>query len=63
MDPVEQSAEARAEIKVKLIENAILVKAGPGWLSFETWDKASSHIGARLEKLKKERVGTPKGGC
>ena len=24
------------------------------WFSFETWDKASEHIGARIEKLKQE---------
>lgn len=63
MEPQEQSAEARAEIKVKLIENGVLIKLGPGWLAFPTWPEASAHIAARIEKLKRERDGSPKGGC
>lgn len=55
----EQSAIDRATIKVKLIENSILVGCGPdGWFSFKTWEGkggASEHIAARLERLEKER--------
>lgn len=50
----------RATIKVKLIENSILVGCGPeGWFSFLKWDGkggASEHIAARLERLVKERA-------
>ncbi len=59
-----QSEVEKATIKVKLIENSILVGCGPdGWFSFATWEKASEHIGIRLERLKSDRVGAPKGGC
>lgn len=55
MSAEEQSAQDRAEIKVKLIENGVLVKVGPEWFSFKTWDEASSHIGGRLERLELAR--------
>ncbi len=42
-------------ISVRLIENGLLVKTGPGWLFFLTWEKASEHIEKRLQALEKER--------
>ena len=59
-DRAQQSAHDRAEIKIKLIENGVLVKGGIEWFSFKTWDEASKHIGARLEKLKKTRADQAK---
>lgn len=57
----QQSAADKATIKVKLIENAFLVGAGPdGWFSFPTWAKASEHIGARFERLSQERLEVPR---
>ena len=56
MDPKEQSAFDKATIKVRLIENAILVTCGEGWLSFETWERASQHIAARVAALKAKRA-------
>lgn len=60
MEPQEQSASDRAEIKIKLIENGVLVKIGPEWFSFKTWEEASVHIDARLEKLAKVRQEVPR---
>ena len=62
-----QSERDRSTIKIQLIENAILIGAGPdGWFSFPEWDGphgASAHIRARLEALKDKRSNGPKGGC
>ena len=61
-----QAAADRAEIKVKLIENGVLIKAGAdGWFSFPGepgnaaagWPAASQHIFARLEALERQRRG------
>lgn len=62
MEPkLQQRTADKAEIKVKLIENGILVGAGPdGWFSFPTWAKASEHIGLRLDRLAKERQEAPR---
>jgi len=60
MEPKEQSVADRAEIKVKLIDNGILVKQGPSWRTFNNWFDASIHIGARIEKLKKEWSEKPR---
>lgn len=63
MEPKEQSVMDKTTIKVRVIENAVMVSAGDGWFSYPTWDKASEHIGIRIERLKAERLGAPKGGC
>lgn len=52
-----QSADDRAEIKVKVIENGVLVKTGEGWFSFPDWDSAAPYIGRRIEALRKKRAG------
>lgn len=47
-----------SEIKIRVIENAILVKLGTAWLSFGSWTGkggASEHIGYRLQTLYKKR--------
>lgn len=52
----EQREQERAQIKIRLIENAVLVSGGQhGWFSFPTWAAAASHIEARLQALKKKR--------
>lgn len=55
-----QSALDRATVKVRLIENGVLVSGGEGWFTFATWAKASEHIGLRLERLAKERQEAPR---
>ena len=51
-----QRQDSQAEIKIKLIENGILVKAGPsGWFTFPDWPTAGKHIAARLEALRRAR--------
>ena len=52
-----QSAMDRAEIKVKLLENGVLVKTGQGWFSFKTWSEASFHINSRIKALLSKRTG------
>ncbi len=52
---LQQRNADRAEIKIRLIENGILVGAGQGWFTFQTWERASEHIALRLERLEKER--------
>lgn len=54
--PRQQSEYDNAVIKVKLIENAVLVGAGTGWFSFPDWEKASHHVGARLKILQEQRI-------
>lgn len=44
------------DIKVRLIENAILVSAHGRWFGFPDWPTASRHVEARLEALKKARA-------
>lgn len=52
----QQSAADGNELRIKLIENAIIVKAGPaGWFAFDDWPKASAHIAARIDVLKAKR--------
>jgi len=51
-----QSEEDRAIIRVKLIENAVLVGAGAGWHSFADWPDASSYIERRIASLKEKRA-------
>lgn len=62
--PEKQRTVDKAEIKIRLIENGILVGAGPdGWFSFTKWEGqhgASEHIGARLERIAKERQEAPR---
>ena len=54
----QQRQEDRAEIKIKLIENAIIVKDGQGgWRSFPTWAAASFHINSRIKALMTKRNG------
>ena len=61
--PEQQATHDRSEIKVKLCENGLMVKAGEGWLVFEGaegnpvagWIKASEHIRARLLALQQKR--------
>lgn len=61
MDNTQQSAMDRATIRVKLIENGVMVGCGElGWFAFKTWEDASEHIAARLEKLKKLRQEAPR---
>lgn len=54
--PEQHRKEEADLIKVRLVENAILVRAGAGWFSFQTWTEASKHIEARLNALKEQRV-------
>lgn len=51
-----QAEQDKAEIKVKVINNGILVKAGEGWFTFKTWDEASIHIGHRITAVIALRV-------
>jgi prefoldin subunit 5 len=51
----QQAAMDTAEIKVKVIENGILVKIGPGWYTFKHWQEASTYIDHRINKLLEER--------
>lgn len=66
MEPQEQSAHDRAEIKIKVLSNGILVKAGIEWSAFPNWVLASDYIAERLASSKvgslRDRLG-PKGGC
>lgn len=54
-DRVRQSEFDRAEIKVKLIDNGVLVKTGNSWLAFDQWERAAVFIGERLKTLDKKR--------
>lgn len=50
-------------ISVRVIENGILVKCGPGWVHFKEWDGsdgASEYVYRRIEKLKSERAAAPR---
>ncbi len=59
MSAQDQSAADKAVIKIKLIENGILVGCGiDGWFSFETWERASEHIGMRIKRLESDRKMT-----
>lgn len=58
MTPEQQKAHDQAEIKVKLIDNGVLVKIGPGWFAFDSWVRASECIGRRIETLLHERRGS-----
>jgi hypothetical protein len=45
-------------ITIRLIENAVLVKCGVGWLSFPDWEGrngAAEHVAHRIKTLKKDR--------
>lgn len=46
-----QSAEDRAEIKIKLIRNGLLVKCIKGWDAFPSWEKAQEHIAKLIDGL------------
>ncbi len=63
-DRSRQSIADRSTIKVKLIENGILVGAGAdGYFSFAKWEGkggAGEHIGVRLERLAQERKEIPR---
>lgn len=58
-DRSRQSLTDRATIKVRLIENGILIGAGiDGYFTFAKWEGkggAAEHIGMRLERLAQER--------
>lgn len=59
LTPEQQRDIDLSEIKIRVIENAILVKLGTGWLSFGSWNGkggASDHISHRIGLLYKERV-------
>lgn len=56
MTPAEQAEQARAEIKIRVIDNAVLVGTAGRWLAFGTWDEASKMIGARVKDLFSKRV-------
>ncbi len=50
-------------IAIRLIENAVLVRCGVGWLSFPEWDGvkgAAQYVAHRIEQLKKERAAAPR---
>lgn len=57
LTPQEQSNMDRTQIAVRLIENGILIRVGIGWVYFLDWEKASTHIAARLEALRIKRNG------
>lgn len=54
--PEQQRDIDLSEIKIKVIDNAILVRLGPAWLSFATWDEASANVGERIATVYKERA-------
>ena len=47
-----QADHDRAEIKVKVIANGLLVKIASGWFAFDTWEKASAHIALEIKSLR-----------
>lgn len=55
-DRAQQSASDKAEIKIKLIDNGLLVKTGQSWLAFTSWTEASAFVNARIVALKKKRT-------
>ncbi len=58
LTPEQQRDLDLSEIKVRVIENAILIKLGTGWLSFGSWTGkggASEHIDHRIKALFKKR--------
>ena len=59
LTPEQQRDLDLSEIKIRVIENAILVKSGTGWLSFQNWSGnggASAHISHRIAKVYSERA-------
>lgn len=57
---LQQSQSDRAEIKIKLLDNGLLIKTGPSWLAFPTWKEASEFVGARIKALEKKRLAAPR---
>lgn len=58
LTPEQQRDQDMSEIKIRVIQNAILVKLGTAWLSFPEWTGkagASAHIEYRIQALYKER--------
>lgn len=55
MDAKTQSQTDQAEIKIKLIENGVLVKTGAGWFTFDDDEAAWRHVKARLAALRAKR--------
>lgn len=51
LTPEQQRAKDLSEIKISVIDNAILVKSWPRTLSFENWEAASVAIGERIREL------------
>ncbi len=56
MNAHEQSALEKATIKVRLIENGVLVSSGDGWFTFDSWEGASRHIKHRIDSLMATRA-------
>ena len=51
MTPERQRAADQSEIKVKRINNGLLVRGlGDGWLYFKSWEEASPEIGKKLDE-------------
>ena len=57
MTPEQQRAVDQAEIKVRIIDNGLLVRAGRGWLFFKTWEEASAEVGKWLKVVESKRNG------
>ena len=56
MTPSQQSANDRAEIKIRLIDNGYLVGSGSRWLAFKSWEEASRHISSQVMQLMSKRA-------
>lgn len=56
LTPEQQRDLDLSEIKIRVIDNAILIKVGVGWLSFKDWPEASKHISHRIQTLYKIRA-------
>lgn len=52
-----QSEHDRAEIKIKVIENGLIVKTGLGWFAYEDDEKAFANVRARIKALRAKRTG------
>jgi len=44
------------DIRIRLIENAVLVSAHGRWYSFDSWEAAAVHVAARLVALRQARL-------
>lgn len=52
-----QRREENDIIKIKVIDNGLNLKTGPGWLYFQDMAAALPTINARIAKIKESRKG------